>query len=515
MKMHNEINNYRKEFVYEQYTRIVEGFKHYEKVSKVKMLDEIYEVYANPDNIINICTTRELKFLKMVLDNKILQKDYANLKDKYDWEIDILKDKFLLYEDLTIPEEIIDKVKKALKKVNWKEKKKIDELNEILVSYCKIQGTALLDVVCDIASEITDLDEEIVWEHMLHNKLFYYYVFLGADDIDDQGEIIPMAIFQDYYGIKDEIKEQRQKQGLTGEYEIDLRILKTLFYNDFDINNPKIKKFLEELKSLPFFWYDAIDMVKEYALLNKDRKPLKKAIAEVPSLHYVDLTHFFKTLDEAMDEMPSGVLNGFTPNEAKEILGKKEKIKAKKAKNYIKQQNACLSKKDADLFYKIYFGLLDFTNKKYKINKHLKIYNQKKLNPLELSDVIEKYWENKDKITKDFCSTNPYNFNEEELDITREIAKGIRDVFILAKYEQEYTPFMTTDKIYMVKGLRDNIDNIISYDKLPVAFLASVIPFKGNLVYDGIFIEFGIELGDEISEVIEIAYNSLMKYYHL
>lgn len=37
MKMYDEINGFRKEYVYEQYTRIVEDFKDYEKITKVKM----------------------------------------------------------------------------------------------------------------------------------------------------------------------------------------------------------------------------------------------------------------------------------------------------------------------------------------------------------------------------------------------------------------------------------------------------------------------------------------------
>lgn len=36
--MYEEINNYRKEHVYEQYTRIVDDFKNYDRISKTKMI---------------------------------------------------------------------------------------------------------------------------------------------------------------------------------------------------------------------------------------------------------------------------------------------------------------------------------------------------------------------------------------------------------------------------------------------------------------------------------------------
>jgi len=41
MKMYEEINHFKKEYVYERYTRIVPDFKDYDKVTKVKMLDAI------------------------------------------------------------------------------------------------------------------------------------------------------------------------------------------------------------------------------------------------------------------------------------------------------------------------------------------------------------------------------------------------------------------------------------------------------------------------------------------
>lgn len=322
MKMYEEINGFKKEYVYERYTRIVHDFKDYDKITKVKMLDAIYDVYSNYNNIIDICTTRELKYLKMVLDNKLTIDDLLKnpnelkieyLDEKYNWERENLRHKFLLdydyYKESHIPEEILDKVKDAIKHVNWKEKKKIDELNEIIVGYCKIQGSALLNTVASVGSGITGIKEEVVWNHMLSSKLFNYYVYIISSYFDTIGNNIPVAIHQDYYEIEEELEHQRKLQGLAGTKQIDIRIYQRLFYNDFDIQNPKIKKFLDELEKLPFFWFSAIKTIREFAMLNIDRTSLKKSIKSVPSLQYYDLTKFFKIMDEAMDEMPSGALN--------------------------------------------------------------------------------------------------------------------------------------------------------------------------------------------------------------
>ena len=134
MKMYNEINHLRKDYVYDNYTKIVDDFKDYEKITKVKMLDAIYKVYSDYNNIISLCTVRELKYLKKLIESQIdikepekemepntpeefeqfFKKIYkeSKEKEKVAWEEKCLRDKFLArfdekHRNLVIPEEII------------------------------------------------------------------------------------------------------------------------------------------------------------------------------------------------------------------------------------------------------------------------------------------------------------------------------------------------------------------------------------------------------------------------
>lgn len=513
MKMHDEVKYMKKDFVYEQYTRIVENFKDYEKISRVKMLDEIYDVYSNYHNIIDICTTKELKYLEMILkDSKQV------MKKKYDWERTQLYKKFLIYsrrDNYSIPEEILENVKEAIDHVNWNEKKKVDDLNELLVGYCKIQGSSLLQTVASLGSGITGIKEEVLWNLMLCNKLFNYYVLIYSKDIESLGKDILVAVHQDFYEIEDELDHQRQLQGLSGGKQIDLGIYRRLFYNDFDIENPKIKKFLDELNNLPFFSFSAIQPIREYAMLNLDRSTLKESFQNTPALKHIDLTDFFTLMDEAMDEMPSGALNGFTPNEARKITSKIIEMRIKKDKKYKKQKNARLSEKDSNLFYKIYFALLEFTNNKYKIKPFLKIYNQMGNDLYVMNDIIEKFWDNKEAIIIEFCFKNPFKFSKEELKTTSEMAKGFRDTFVIVKYDLEYTAFMNREKVYMVKGLKSNIDDIISYKQLPYIVTTSIMPFKNVLIYDGLLMSHRIDFGYNFEEIIENDFKRMPKCYRL
>ena len=96
----DEINSFRKDYVYDQYMRIVYDFKNYTKVTKSQMLKAIYEVYSDYANIIDICTTKELKYLKNIIlaEQKGQRNTNFNTFDKkYEWERETLRDKFLIY----------------------------------------------------------------------------------------------------------------------------------------------------------------------------------------------------------------------------------------------------------------------------------------------------------------------------------------------------------------------------------------------------------------------------------
>ena len=56
-----------------------------------------------------------------------------------------------------------------------------------------------------------------------------------------------------------------------------------------------------------------------------------------------------------------------------------------------------LSEKDGQLFYKLWMPLLDYVNKKYKINKKMKNMSKAKvLEPREVKEIADVLWENVD-----------------------------------------------------------------------------------------------------------------------
>lgn len=546
MKMIEEVNHKRKEYVYEEYTKIVDNYKEYDKITKVKMIKTIYEIYSDYQNIISLCTSRELKYLRSLLnpsqeedelttEDLILYwhdeskskeaaerlKKYKEKKEKVAWEEKTLRDKFLITMDnknnkYVIPEEIIDSVKQAIKKVKWKEQKKIDELNELIVGYMKIQGACLLTTLIEFASAITDLDKNTIYQHIISNRLISYYLFFRINDIEEEDNRIPIIVYQEYLEVFDELVDQRKEQATSGTIEEDIGTYKMIFYNDFNLRNDKIKKFFKELANGPvFYWDNFIAEIRICALLNGDREYLKDYLKKIFSRIYKSPSKLIQLLDDAMDEMPSGALNGLTPNMQKELQRKEQEMVGKKELNYHPQQQACFGEKESDLFYKIYMALLEYTNQKYNIKPNFKIYKKKALDPKKLTDIIEKLWENKDRIIQEFIDKNPYNLKKEELESLDGFKKGFRTHFVLAKYEEEYTALIGDNKIYMIKGLNCNIDQIIPYQQVPCFITTSLVEYKGNIVFDGIISAYPINFGVHITEMVEKDYNHLMKYYHL
>ena len=121
----------------------------------------------------------------------------------------------------------------------------------------------------------------------------------------------------------------------------------------------------------------------------------------------------------------------------------------------------------------------------------------------------------KDSIIDEFCNKNPYKFNDEELEMVKEFKKGIRDMFIICDYLEDYTAVMGKDRCYMIKGLTCNIDEVIEYETLPEPTMMIIFPFKDVLVYDGMIATYPIKIGSAMEDMIMADYNKSIKYYHL
>lgn len=518
MKLLEFVKNFDKEIVYDSYSRILFDGKNYNNISRKKMGEEILEFYKTPNHLTQLCTERELKYLSLILERKIKGEEFS----QYQWEIEQLEQKFILvYGTLNmIYEELVPICKRELQKVDFKKVKENDKKAELFVGYIKMMGSMLIHPTIQILSVLAEMTEEECIHYLFENKLFHFYVEMYDRYISSLEQESICLIYQDDINFTEEIDEQRQKYAMSYNKQIDIEDMKqtcrNFFYYGYNINHPTVNKFYKELKKKESLYSQFDFMIQRTVLLNLEREPLMEWMKKSNVLSETESSHFFQLMNDALDEMPSGVLNGLTP---KEMLLQKEAEKnyqKEKTLFYQKQKDAHLSDQEVTLFYKLYFGLLYYTNQKYRINPQIKnLHKPVGINPHDIREIVEKFWMEKDKLISEFMKKNPLKFNQEELNMVQEFTKGKRGLYILIRYDAEYTVFMDDARVYMVKGLNCNIDDIISNDRLPVPMMTTLIPFKNHIVYDGMLSEFPISIGIQMKRQMEKDASSFIKYYHL
>ncbi len=171
----------------------------------------------------------------------------------------------------------------------------------------------------------------------------------------------------------------------------------------------------------------------------------------------------------------------------------------------VKQNDAHLPRRGADQFYKLYLSLIDYVNQKYEINLDVgKIEKQEETNPELIKDIDDYLWEHKN-VIDEYIKDNPLNLKQDELDIVANFKSALTsDEFILVGFDRDYTRILSNDgMIYMVKGIRDNIDKMIKNREIPVHIKTTLLMFKGRIIHNSFMyyrdIDYSSDLRNEIA----------------
>ena len=503
MKVLDEFKKYPKEMVYDMYYAICYDTKEYDKITRSMMLESIIKEYSQEDFLFSICTYKELEFLKYVNTNKVSVKDV----NKYGWEMSTLNDKCIFsmvsYDVYDEQKENIDKALKTYEKVK-EQKKKQDEIITFMIGFVKTNGEVLTNALVGMIKSISSLTEENI-NHLFGSPLFHFYCDFEFEYMESFGEDVEKIYYRKYWNLLDDLHEQRIKYGIGGGKDVRFEDYYDIFYHDFPKSSKKVQKmfdlFNKNAKLLVLY-----PIIENMRVLYDDRNNLPLLINDKEQL---------KIIEDGLDDSPCACMNGFTPNQYNE--DKSKGITINQEFNRIPQNNAHLHKNDAKLFYKLYFALLEYTNDNYKINNNIsKIYQQEGLNPEDLIPINDYLWENR-RVIDNFIKDNKYNFNEEELNIVKKFESAINDeMLFIVGFEREYTEILSTDgKIYMIKGINSDIDEIFDANNLPYVVQTTLLMFKDKIIYNGFFAEPPIDAGNSFKEMILGEYSNAMRYYHL
>lgn len=497
--MEEEFKRMSKDAVYDLYTRIVIDYKEYDKITKSKMLDEILDYYNKDDFLLLICTKRELDFLNNVSKKKIKEKD----RSKYQWEIYTLIKKGIISSDFEIFEAQKDNVKRAL---NFYKTGKytIYELITFMIGFLRANVMIEIEEFKYVLKVLYNVAEEHV-SVLLGNPLFNYYCGAAYKCDRSKGGKTEIVYYRDFFDILDIVgynKSQFGEDNVTLQVKGDDYV--DIFYYGFPINRAKVKKMYDMICDDE---YGCIILGKiEEALALNDREKLPFFIKE----EYLDV------VEEALDDCPSASLCGRSVNEMKTT--KRASIKSDTRFPRIPQNNAHLSKKAMELYYKLYFGLLEYTNEKYNINPNVKkICSRIDLDMDELFPIDEYLWAHKDEVIDDFIEKNPDDFSEEHLKMVENFKSAITETFAVVGFEREYTQLLSIDgKLYMVKGINSDLDKVFDAANIPEVVKTTLIMFDGKILVNGYFETYGEQ--DNRAKFIEAVYRDkeeAIKYYHL
>ena len=173
-----------------------------------------------------------------------------------------------------------------------------------------------------------------------------------------------------------------------------------------------------------------------------------------------------------------------------------------------------LSEEDAILFYKLMDSLLFFANKKLNIIKNCNSIQEMHGTTIEKTIPIRKKVFSGSEIIDDYIKENPDRLSDSEMQILASWKKSLKDEFMIVKYEKEFALFLhsKSQRVYGVKGIYDSFkEKFNGYS--PIMLEIRLLPFKDNLIYDGIFIPYQITFGGGIRSSMKVEADYAIQKY--
>lgn len=168
-----------------------------------------------------------------------------------------------------------------------------------------------------------------------------------------------------------------------------------------------------------------------------------------------------------------------------------------------------LAEADATLFYKLMFGLQFYVSQQLNLQPKAKtqeVYN--KLDQQEKLKVRNAVYEHPALIDT-FLKENPATFAAEELAIVAEWKNFVAGDFFIERYLKKYSIWIgdgSPAKVYGVLGITQSIEDFIDRAYLPLRVQSVLLPFKGQIIYDGLLIPYNILFGSGIKAELKEEY---------
>lgn len=165
-----------------------------------------------------------------------------------------------------------------------------------------------------------------------------------------------------------------------------------------------------------------------------------------------------------------------------------------------------VSKKDAKLIFDLMWGLQYFVNQKYKIHSNIKSLKEYIECSTEAKIEVRTALYSNITIIDSYVKENPLKLSIDELEIIFAWKHFVQGNFHIERYLKRCAIFIENDEVYGVLGLHKSFDEIISRSRLPLYVQAVLLPFKGKIIYDGLFKAHNVFFGSGIKIDLKESY---------
>jgi len=168
-----------------------------------------------------------------------------------------------------------------------------------------------------------------------------------------------------------------------------------------------------------------------------------------------------------------------------------------------------LSAEDAALFYKLMFALQFYVSQELALqptvksqDAYVKLEQQAKL---AVRDALYEHPE----LIDAFVNENPPKLSDAELAIVASWKGFVAGDFFIERYLKKYSIWIGSGSpanVYGVLGITHSIEDVIHRSYLPIRVKSVLLPFKGQIIYDGLLSPYNILFGSGIKSSLREEY---------
>jgi hypothetical protein len=156
-----------------------------------------------------------------------------------------------------------------------------------------------------------------------------------------------------------------------------------------------------------------------------------------------------------------------------------------------------LAQRDLKLFFKLHSALLAYANRRLKVVDGVDTPERFMNAGLEKQVKIRDALQDNLALIDSFVRDNPFGFSGDELDVVAGWRYLVKGTFYLLRYLKKYAIFlddMEPSRAYGVLALTNAFEEILGQEP-PIRLEAVLLPFKGQIVYDGFLAPYRIYFG--------------------